>query len=132
MTIQQWVRWLTWLYVTSGALLLVRLWRDDLHRRYPYFFGFLGLDVLRTLAVLSVPYHTTLYAWVYFTPEPVAAVLYCLVVLEIYGLVLQDYPGISALSRWTLRILIPLAVLISWLILSPGSHAQGQPYPILQ
>lgn len=131
-SLEQWVRCMTLLYAGSASVLAIKLWHEGLHRRYKFFLWFLVADALHIIALLSVPYHTNLYAWVYFASEPLIAIFYCLIVLEMYELVLQDYPGIAALSRWMLRFIFPLAILLSLGLLSPGLRAGAPSYPILQ
>ncbi len=84
-----------WLNITYGvlaAVLLVRLGKEGLARRYRCFAFFLAADIVATAALSLVPYRSDLYAWIWIAAQPLSAVWSFLVVLELYRLVLRDYP----------------------------------------
>ena len=126
------VRLLTAVYIVLLGALLVRLVVDRLHRRYRFFAGFLAVDACLTSILLLIPYNTTPYFRAWVIHEIAVVALYFLIVLEMYGLILRDYPGIAGLFRWLMRISVPAAILISLL---PAVFAfrtlLQSPYPVL-
>lgn len=114
-SLDHWVQRLTVLYAAAEAGLLVRLLVARLHRRYRFFALFLVIDLCSAVSLLFIPYDTTLYFRAWVVETVVLAACYFMVVLELYGLVLRDYPGIAGLFRWLVRILVPTAALISLL-----------------
>jgi hypothetical protein len=114
-SLDEWVQRLTMLYAAAEAGLLVRLVVEGLYRRYRFFVLLLVIDLCSVTALLVAPYHTLLYFRLWAVEMAFLAACYCMVVLELYGLVLRDYPGIAGLFRWLVRILVPAAALISLL-----------------
>jgi hypothetical protein len=110
-----WTERLVYLYVLLGLSLLAKLFWTGLFRRYPLFTGFLAADCLQTVVSAFVPYHTDAYFWFYAFSEPVLWLLYVAVVLELYALVLRDYPGLRFLWRWSIQTIMPAAALIALL-----------------
>jgi hypothetical protein len=111
--LEPWVQRLTLLYAVAEAGLLVRLVVERLHRRYRFFALFLAIDLCFAVLFLFTPYGTILYFRLWVVGVVVLAVCHFMVVLELYGLVLRDYPGIRGLFRWLVRVLVPAAALIS-------------------
>ncbi|MGA2135701.1 MAG: hypothetical protein ABSH50_25700 [Bryobacteraceae bacterium] len=112
------------LVVVAGIIMLsVRLTLSGLHRRYRAFFIYLIFAALQEGVLGSInpagkPYY---YIWAY--TEPVAWVLYVWVVLELYGLVLEDYQGLATVGRWALIAGIVLALAASGLsLIIPSQH----------
>lgn len=90
-----------WIAVEVCCLaLLVRLWRTGLIRTYRYFGMFAAVHAAQTAVLFFIPPHTDVYAWVYLGFSPVVGVFAILAALELYGLVLSQYPGIGSLGRW--------------------------------
>jgi hypothetical protein len=131
-SLQHWADRLTVFYAVAEAALLGRLVFEGLHKRYRFFMLFLCADWSFTVALLFTPYDTTLYFQLWTVEVSVLAACYFAVVLELYGLVLRDYPGIAGLFRWLVWILVPAAAAVSLLfaVFSPGGGA-AQQYPLL-
>ncbi len=131
-SLESWVGRLTVFYVLAEVALLARLILQRLHTRYRLFALFLATDLCFTVASFFTPYDTTRYFGLWAVQVTVLAVCYFGVVLELYGLVLRDYPGIAGLFRWLVRILVPAAAIVSLLFatFSPGGGTAPQ-YPLL-
>jgi hypothetical protein len=120
-------RTLDLLIVAGTALLSIRLFMVGLHRRYRVFFFYLifatlHLSVLASLASTGRAYQIT---WV--LTEPLEWLFFVLVVLEIYGLVLEDYRGLATVGRWALITAVLVALLASGIsLLAPSQYAQSR------
>jgi hypothetical protein len=117
--------------VAGYALLLLKLWRAGLMRTYPFFSSYLAYSVARGAALHAFKYGTNAYAWAYFLSEPVFWLAYILVVLELYSLVLRNYPGIASLGRWVLVAGLFASILISGLSLQADLSNPGEKYPVI-
>ena len=78
------------------AALAVKLCLSALYRTLPFFLVFLLYRLFRTLGLFCLPYGTNLYGWAWAFSAPLFWLAYILVVLELYSLVLRNYPGIAA------------------------------------
>jgi hypothetical protein len=115
----------------SYGLLLWKLWGERLAGIYPFFSSYLAYRFVRGVVLYSLPYNTNAYGWVWMVTEPLAWVLYILVVLELYSLVLRNYKGIATLGRWTLMGALGLSIVISALTLWADLSNPAERFPIL-
>jgi hypothetical protein len=114
------------LIVVGATLLSARLYFLGLHRRYPAFVLFLMFFGMQS-AVLTVLSRTSgAYQRVWLLTEPIEWILYVWVVLELYSLVLRDYPGLYSVGRWSLIVAISAALLTSGFSLIVPSHSTQQ------
>jgi hypothetical protein len=117
---------LDWLIVAGTAILGVRLFALDLHRRYRVFFFYLIFATLRLGVFASLPQRSNVYQKIWVLTEPLEWLLYVLVVLEIYALVLQDYRGLSTVGRWVLVAAVVVALLASGIsLMAPSQSTQS-------
>lgn len=111
--------------------LFLCLARRGIARQRRIFWFYLLFHSLRSLALLVIPQGRTWYGHVYVATEPILWLFYVLIVIELYSDALEDFGGISALSRWVLTGLVVVSLIISLSSLIPdlsGSH----PFPIIQ
>lgn len=110
-----------WLSSIVGyALVLFRLSWSGLLRTYRCFAFYLGVELSRSLLLLSVfVLDRKDYGWAFLLTAPVVWLAFILVVLELYSLVLKKYEGISTLSQWAMRVVLTIAVLVAILTLLP-------------
>ncbi len=96
-------------------LLLAKLIVQRLHRRYRYFTIYLLASVLQAFIPLAVRWRldSKAYGLFYFLSEPVIWTLCYLVVLELFDLILAEFPGIRSAARLIVKILVPVSILIS-------------------
>src|SRR5271167_2277195 len=108
------------LVVQTAALvgLCVHMWRAKLQHTYVYFFTYLLIALLQTLVLgFMVPFDQPIYVQVWLATEGLIACFYALIVLELYGIVLRNLPGLASVSRRYLRITLAAAILISIVLL---------------
>ena len=99
--------------IACHGILLWRLWSQKLAGVYRYLTIFLTGEALQDIAVLPVPLHSAQYGWIYVISTPLLYILAYFVVLELYRLVLEDYPGIASVGRKAVNWCVGLAVAIS-------------------
>jgi hypothetical protein len=117
--------------IACHAVLVARLLILRLHLRYKWFFCYLVIRLARSLLLASLNHFRNVYGWTYVLSEPLIWVLYVLVVLELYTLVLKDYPGIRSLSRWVLIFGLAASTILSVLSLVVDLSGAPPRYPIL-
>ncbi|MGD0299290.1 MAG: hypothetical protein ABSE86_19465 [Bryobacteraceae bacterium] len=108
------------LVVAQAALLvalLARLWSAGLHRVYPYFFGYLLVELVRTLVGSFIPFQGRAYRHFWVASEGIVACCYALIVVELYRVVLRDLPGIASISRRYITATVAVATAGSLLLL---------------
>ncbi len=125
MPVLGWVRLVLVFSVTCHGVLLWRLWSEKLARAYLFLSVFLWVETLET--VVLVPVDSGTYRYIYFIATPVLWILAYLVVLELYRLVLEDYPGIASVGRKAVSGALGLAVVISVGYAIPDLRAPGGP-----
>jgi hypothetical protein len=111
------------LVVAQAALLvilIVRLWSAGLQRIYPFFFGYLLAELLRTLVAFVVPYKDPRYPQVWAAGEGISVCFYALIVVELYRLILRDLPGIASVARRYITVTVAIATAGSLLLLNLG------------
>lgn len=124
------IGWILWANTVAYAVLAARLWFTGLVKRYPFFFGFICFRVVRALTLSLLPLHSTAYAQVWLVTQPVLWICYILVLLELYGLVLETYKGLATVGRWALTVGMGIAVVLSVVSLGADLTA-GSQYPVL-
>ncbi len=113
-TVEEWL-WTAGLVlatILAGKLAVTRL-----SRVYRWFFLFLCFQIARSLVLLPMQTNRGTYALIFLITQPVAWLLYILVVLELYSLALRNHPGIASLSRWALAAALTVSVAVSALTL---------------
>ncbi len=119
------------LTVVSAGVLLWRLWSEGLARHYRFLTLFLAAALIQPLVFLPVKSHT-LYVRLYYVSTPIMWILYYGVVLELYRLILEDYPGIASAGRKAVNWCMGLAVLISAASAVPSFNVGSQQFPRLR
>jgi hypothetical protein len=109
------------LILAGTAILSVRLFAADLHRRYRVFFSYLIFETLRAVVSIILGQASGAYQKFWVLTEPVEWLFYVLVVLEVFALVLQDYRGLATVGRWALITAVLVALLASGIsLLAPS------------
>ena len=108
------IQYLTVLQIGCYLLLLRKLFRSGLSRKYRYFTWYLGFECLRIPIMSVIPTRTNTYAHAYFATQPVIWLLYVLMVFELFQLVLRNHVGIATLSRKALTWALMISALISF------------------
>jgi len=99
--------------IACHGVLLWRLWSQKLAGVYRYLTVFLAGEALQAIVFLPVPISSAQYVWIYVFSTPLLLVLAYLVVLELYRLILEDYPGIASVGRKAVNWCVGLAVAAS-------------------
>lgn len=100
------------------AALASRLCVTGLKRVFPFFFIYLVFRLVRSTGLYFLPYGTNLYGYIWVATAPLFWLANILVVLELYSLVLRDYPGIASLGRWVLMFGFAASIGVSGLTLT--------------
>jgi hypothetical protein len=96
--------------VLEGAL-LYRGWRASQFCKFPLFYSYIGLVFLQSIFLYVVgTYYPPSYADVYWALEFVDVFAGCGVVLEIYRVGLQEFPGAARLARNGLLLVFFLTI----------------------
>jgi hypothetical protein len=126
------VELLLWVAVlVCHAILIIKLSTLRLHLKYKWLFSYLVIRLARSLVLACLHYRGNAYGWTYVATEPVMWILYVLVVLELYALVLKDYPGVRSLGRWVLIFGLAVSTILSALSLTLDLSGAPTRYPIL-
>src|SRR6476659_4294940 len=103
----------TIIQIVSYSLVLMNLFRSGLWRRYRYFCLYIAFEMLRVPTMLAIPFRSQLYGRLFFATQPIAWILFVLVVLELFQLVLRNHAGIATLGKKALTWSLVLSVVIS-------------------
>ncbi len=112
-------RALWWVEIALLAVLVCRLAQAGLARRYVWFCGLLCVHLTQSLVVATLRPNPNMqwYAEFYLLTQPLLWFFYIVTVLELYGGILRDHPGIATLGRRTLMAGLVIAVVVSGLTL---------------
>lgn len=103
------------------ALTTLKLWQTGLYHRYPALSGFLVLNFVTNLLIISWfrDIGSAGYLKFYILSQPLAWILSILVVRELYTLVLEKFRGLATLGRWFQYVGLAISLLISGVLLLP-------------
>jgi hypothetical protein len=117
--------------ILCHGVLLWRLWSQKLAGVYLFLTIFLAGETIQDLVGFPIRQNTDLYAWVFLYSSPVLWLFAYLVVLELYRLILEDYPGIASVGRKAVSWSMGLALAVSVLYALPDLKGAPGPSPIL-
>jgi len=130
---QEWVRGVLFFSIFCHAILLMRLWKEGLVKPYPFLSLFVVADLAQSLIALPFSPSSTTYRTIQFASSPVIWLLAYLVVVELYRVILEDYPGISSAGRKAVTWCLLLAVIISAATAVPGlNNSQSGKYVLFK
>src|ERR1039457_6504126 len=107
------VSYLKAVLLLGSVMMVLQLYRTGLYRRYPIFFAFFIFRIPNSIWPLFLDVASPLYQKVLVLTEPIALVIYVLMVLELYRLVLEKSKGLYSLGRWALSCSLAISVGIS-------------------
>src|SRR4029077_20261400 len=94
-----------WSSIALELLLLVRGFRTKLAFRYPVFFGYLFFVlVFEDLLSFLNRWNSSAYFYLYWITEYAGVLIGCGVVLEIFRVALQRFPGTARMARNALLV----------------------------
>src|SRR5664279_2467369 len=103
----------------GSALMVFKLFRTGLYRRYPIFFAFFIFRIPNSIWPYFLDVQSNHYLHVWVLTGPIALGFYVLMVMELYRLVLEKYKGLYSLGRWALYVSLAISVSISAISLLP-------------
>jgi hypothetical protein len=103
----------------GSMLMVLKLYRTGLYRRYPVFFAFFIFRIPNNIWPLFLGVTSPLYQRIWVLTEPIGLGFYVLMVMELYRLVLEKYKGLYSLGRWALYLSLAISVGISAISLLP-------------
>lgn len=100
---------------TLVAFLLLKLIYEQLQRRYRYFTLYLLASITQSVTPIIFGWRldTSAYSWFYALSEPVMWSMAFLLVMELFDLVLAEFPGIRSAARLIVKILAPISIAVS-------------------
>jgi hypothetical protein len=115
----------------AALVLLWRLWSESLARPYRFLTLVIATELAQMLVLLPIKSPTT-YAHFYYVSTSILWILYYLVVIELYRLIFEDYPGISSAGRKAVTWSMGLAIVISAASAIPSFELTSGPFPRLR
>jgi len=113
------------------AAVLVRLYASQLFRVYRFFWAYALFEAVRMIVSMMIPYRSNAFAHFFFACEPIVWMLSALAILEVYGIVLRNHPGIATLGRQALMGSIGASIVLSLCTLFLDFQNVEVKYPIL-
>src|ERR1035437_2285333 len=113
------VSYLKAVLLLGSVLMVLKLYRTGLYRRYPIFFAFFIFRIPNSIWPLFLAVSSPLYLKVWVLTEPIELGFYVLMVVELYKLVLEKYKGLYSLGRWALYFSLAISVSASAISLLP-------------
>jgi hypothetical protein len=101
------------------VLMVLKLYRTGLYRRYPVFFAFFIFRIPNSIWPFFLDVSSPRYQQVWIMTEPFEFAFYVLMVVELYRLVLEKYKGLYTLGRWALYSSLAISVAISAISVLP-------------
>jgi len=99
------VLWVT--EVVAEALVVIRLLREALFRRYPFFVLYLTAEVITSIALMQIDLKSRSYAEAYRTCELILTLFRFGVAVELYQSICKHFPGVG-----TFRAIMAIAFVI--------------------
>ena len=125
-------RWLSYAEPVAASILIVRLWAEGLLPRYRFFAAYLICFLAELPILLTVSQKSGRYFQTYVVVESVLWFFQICVIIELFSLVLKDYPGIARTGRRFIGMAFAAAVVVS-LSLAAAHHETGPGrFPILE
>lgn len=120
---------LSYFGLAVAILLVIRLWRENLHRTYRAFWLYLLADITGTLIGLALIGVRFWYSAVYVGFGVLKSLLYILVVLELYRIALQNYRGLATFSARALQIVLAGALIAAMALAKFDMFGPAGSYP---
>jgi hypothetical protein len=117
--------------IVCYTVVVTKMAMSHLHLRYKWFFFYLLVRLGRSVVLTTLDRGTNAYGWFFVATEPVMWVFYVLVILELYALVLKNYPGIRSFGRWVLIGGLAVSAAVSAMSLFVDLSGAPARYPIL-
>jgi hypothetical protein len=116
--------------ITCHVVILWQLWSQKLAGIYFFLTIFLTAEAVQNIVLFPLPPNSKLYGEVFLTSNPILWILAYFVVLELYRLILEDYPGISSVGRQAVTWCMGLAVVVSVVYAIPDLRTTTGAFPV--
>ena len=117
---------LLWLFTIAAHLVVGGKLYSSFGPRYRAFCIYMLVAAVQMSVLFCVRWLSSAYYWTWLATEVIVWVLYVLILLELYHLVLQDYPAIMTTGRrflvWTLGVSVILSAMT---LFADLTHAHG-------
>ena len=113
MQLMDWEHRVLLFFIGCHGILLWRLWSEKLAGVYLWLTLFLTAEMLQNAIVFPFSRESNAYVLLFEFSTPVIWLLAYLVVLELYRLTLESYPGISSVGRKAVSWSMGLALAVS-------------------
>ena len=114
------------------AILLWRLWSQKLAGVYLFLTIFLAAETIQDLILIPVRPRSTMYGTIFLISSPIVWILAYFVVLELYRLILEDYPGIASVGGKAVTWCMGLAIIVSIAYAIPDLRTTSGQFPVLR
>ena len=118
-------------HLAGFTILFLRLFTSKLTGIYRYFTMYVVFQIGRMILTMVIPYRSNAFGYFFFTCEPIVWILSALAILEVYGIVLRNHPGIATWGRWALTGSIGASIILSLCTLLLDYQNASEKYPIL-
>ena len=105
--------YLTFIQIVAYVLLLRRLIRSGLYKKYQYFSLLIAFESIRLPVMAALPNRSDVYAHAYFATSPIVWTLFVLVILELFQLVLRNHAGVASLGRKAMTCALAISAAIA-------------------
>lgn len=112
--------------------LIIRLWREGLHTKYPAFLTWLGFELISGVALYLAPARSNLYGEIYVATSVVGWAILYFVLRELCLLLFADHPGIAAAVRMGIWVSFGAAIVVTAGILLLTPDVSGARFPLLR
>jgi hypothetical protein len=123
--------------IVLRTALLARLIHLGLVRRYPVLATLLGFTVVRSLVLAFLMktggglFGQRSYSALYVPTQPIIWVLYFLLILELYSIMLEDFPGVRRLGRLVLYTALGTVAGVCSVLILVEQQTAADGYPVL-
>lgn len=114
------------------AILLWRLWSQKLAGVYLFLTIYLAAETIQDLILIPVRPRSTMYGTIFLISSPIVWILAYFVVLELYRLILEDYPGIASVGGKAVTWCMGLAIIVSIAYAIPDLRTTSGQFPVLR
>ncbi len=112
-------------FIGSHGILLWRLWSEKLAGVYLWLTVFVAAETIQNAVAFPLNRKSDAYLYLFEFSTPVIWILAYLVVLELYRLTLEAYPGISSVGRKAVSWCMGLALAVSVVYAIPDLRGAG-------
>jgi hypothetical protein len=116
----------------AAAVLIVRLWAEGLLPRYRFFVGYLSCFLVELPLQSIVPMNSIRYLYAYVLVESVLWFFQICMIVELFSMVLKEYPGIARTGRRFIGLSFTAAIVISLSLAMAYSQTGPGRYPTLE